>query len=80
MGKEGEAGNVQHCRCSLTPNTTDAAGRSQRVIGIGSKCSCFRGHAFGYAKPDRTRKGGVNAIYTNKRGFSAFIALKGIYY
>ncbi len=80
MGKEGEAGNVLHCRCSLTPNTTDVAGRSQRVIGIGSKCSRSRGHAFGYADPDRTRKEGVNAIDTNNRGFSAFIALKGIYY
>ena len=37
MGKEGEAVNVQHWRCSLTPTTADAAGRSQRVIGIGSK-------------------------------------------
>jgi len=29
--------NVLHCRCSLTPTTIDAAGRSQRVVGIGSK-------------------------------------------
>jgi hypothetical protein len=42
VGKEGEAGNVQHCRCSLTPTTTDAAGRSQRVIGIGSKFDIAR--------------------------------------
>jgi hypothetical protein len=43
VGKEGEAGNVQHCRCSLTPTTTGAAGRSQRVIGIGSKNADFTG-------------------------------------
>ena len=37
VDKEGETGNVVHCRCSLTPAATDAAGRSQKVIRIGSK-------------------------------------------